>query len=108
MLFEKDDTVVPKESSWFGSYAPQDSSSGEFAKVSIPLRLQPLYLNDTIGLKTLDERGGLALESCPGRHMEISNCWRPLVEKYIGGSIDNVSEEIHAVSGQDVIQIPIH
>lgn len=68
------------------------------------MRLQPLYLNDTIGLKSLDERGDLVLETCEGDHMRLSDCWKPLVEKYIGGLVDVYSDD-GTVVGQDMLQV---
>lgn len=87
MLFSKDVTVVPKESSWFGSYAPSDETfPGE--KEVIPMRMQELYLDDTIGLKRLDEMGGVVFRTCDGVHMQVTDdCWRPLVEEFVGGAV---------------------
>ena len=44
VLFSEDKTVVPKESSWFGSYAPEtdDTHWPWIEKTMIPLRLQSL------------------------------------------------------------------
>ncbi|KAL5485072.1 hypothetical protein ACEPAI_7714 [Sanghuangporus weigelae] len=92
ILFSEDKTVVPKESAWFGSYAPlEDDESTDFVKERslIPMQLQPTYLADTFGLRTLDERGGVTFEVCQGEHMQIAqDCWEPLVRKYAGGSLD--------------------
>lgn len=94
VLFAQDRTVVPKESAWFGSYAPSDETDGVLAhlyepvKTLIPMRLQPLYVDDLIGLRTLDESGRIVLESCEGEHMEIRDeCWRPLVKRFVGGEL---------------------
>jgi len=95
VLFERDRTVVPKESAWFGSYAPppeEDPDDGassdlrdEKEKILVPMREQPLYKEDWIGLRTLDEHGRVVLASCDGEHMHLSTeCWKPLVEKYVG------------------------
>jgi palmitoyl-protein thioesterase len=81
---------MPKESSWFGSYlsipAPErekDEDGGKKAIVS--MREQPLYVEDWIGLRTLDESGRVVLVSCDAEHMRLSlECWQPLVEKYVG------------------------
>ncbi|PSC70395.1 palmitoyl-thioesterase 1 [Micractinium conductrix] len=64
--FEEDDMVVPKESSHFG-----------FFNGTTLLRLQntPLYQQDWIGLRSLDEAGHLALLHAPGRHMQFSLQW---------------------------------
>ncbi|EIN11741.1 alpha/beta-hydrolase [Punctularia strigosozonata HHB-11173 SS5] len=153
ILFSQDRTVVPKESSWFGSEAPtedeeelaqmptpdadgelvalvapemgdgrqsalsgvsmvhvapagsalditsseKDESEEDVASIGqrwpgseppttiVPMRLQPLYVQDWIGLRTLDERGSVHLETCEGEHMEVTQeCWEPLVKKYVG------------------------
>jgi palmitoyl-protein thioesterase len=96
VLFTKDRTVVPKESSWFGSYAvPEDGGykdddyedgvgEGE-SNTIVPMYEQPLYIEDWIGLRTLDESGRVVLASCEGVHMELSaECWQPLVQQYVG------------------------
>ncbi|KZT43690.1 palmitoyl-protein thioesterase [Sistotremastrum suecicum HHB10207 ss-3] len=86
VAFSEDQTVVPKESSWFGSFAPPDENVEE--GTIIPLKEQPLYVEDWIGVRTLDESGRLALEICEGRHMALSRaCWEPLVTTYAGGSL---------------------
>jgi len=90
VLFLKDLTVVPKESSWFGSYAVPDNSTSPLGeKTIVPMRMQPLYVEDWIGLKTLDERGAVVLETCEGEHMQLTkDCWEPLVKRFVGGSIE--------------------
>ena len=86
VLFSKDVTVVPKESAWFGSYAPEDETPGE--KTIIPMRMQELYVHDTIGLKRLDRKGGVVFKACDGAHMQLTDdCWRPLVEEFVGGVV---------------------
>lgn len=53
IMFSKDTTVVPRESSWFGSIAPPKEEGGiHWGDVEVlPMRMQPLYTNDWIGLK---------------------------------------------------------
>ena len=95
VLFTKDKTVVPPESSWFGSEAiPEDDAAGGPRQerlsdevVIIPMRLQRLYLEDWIGLRQLDERGDVVFETCEGEHMDIGDCWKGLVEKFAGGQM---------------------
>lgn len=65
-VFEEDKTVVPKESGWF---VEVNATSGEVT----PLKERLMYKEDWLGLKELDERGGLKLESCPGGHMELDD-----------------------------------
>jgi len=102
ILFEHDKTVVPKESAWFGSEAPpQDdglrSTVGNeqvvvnspilMEKTIVPMRLQPLYAEDWIGLRELDQRGDVVLDSCPGEHMQLTKCWDRFVKQYTGGHV---------------------
>jgi palmitoyl-protein thioesterase len=120
VLFEQDQTVVPKESAWFGSFAlpEQDlkrissttQSWHSFAKdcmrmawpkwpfpkkpghvsdrTIVPMELQPLYTEDRIGIRTLDESGRLHFFSCDAQHMQIKlECWLPLVQEFVGGSL---------------------
>lgn len=96
VLFSKDITVVPKESSWFGSYAPSDETfPGD--RTIIPMREQELYVYDTIGLKTLDEKEGVIFKTCEGVHMQLtSDCWKPLVKEFVGGPVHKTSFRIQA------------
>ncbi|TFL04860.1 palmitoyl-protein thioesterase [Pterulicium gracile] len=94
VLFTEDKTVVPKESAWFGSEpipAPDYSAQSRFTAWNgddrIPMRKQPLYLEDWIGLRKLDEKGGVTLKICKGEHMEMNACWREIVAPYIGGEM---------------------
>ena len=107
VLFAEDETMVPKESAWFGSEAPpkQDvqyvsdrfpeqkrlghlvQEKETIVQTVVPMKLQPLYTEDWIGLRTLDERGAVDLVTCPGRHMQLAGCWESLAEKWIGGSL---------------------
>jgi palmitoyl-protein thioesterase len=55
--FSQDKTVVPSESSWFGSFAPPDQGDDaglpwDEEKV-LPLEQQPVYREDWIGLRTV-------------------------------------------------------
>ena len=87
VLFTEDKTVVPKESAWFGSYATSTEDGMEHQSI-IPMRLQPVYMQDTFGLRTLDEKGDVKLVACAGEHMRLSEeCWQPLVQKYVGGEL---------------------
>ncbi|KAI0344713.1 alpha/beta-hydrolase [Trametopsis cervina] len=92
VMFSEDKTVVPKESSWFGSYAPQQENVDSAEKTIIPMRLQSVYVNDTIGLRTIDERGDVVLDTCEGEHMQLGDCWKGFVQKYVGGQLDDVQD----------------
>jgi palmitoyl-protein thioesterase len=102
VMFDQDTTVIPKESAWFGSEAVEDEDSNgyEYFKQSgqiqlgatrvpstriIPMHRQPLYTEDWIGLRELDERGAVVLEKCKGEHMRLGECWERLVRKFAGG-----------------------
>src|SRR5690606_38055424 len=63
-LFEEDTTVVPALSAWF------DEVNGT---TTIPLRERAMYEEDWLGLKAIDDKGGLRFRSTAGDHMEISD-----------------------------------
>lgn len=64
-VFDKDVTVIPKESGWF---AEMNTTSN----VMTPLKARPMYKEDWLGLRALDEKGGLVFRTAPGAHMELS------------------------------------
>ncbi|CAE6486872.1 unnamed protein product [Rhizoctonia solani] len=87
VLFSEDKTVVPKESGWFGSYKPVNLSEPDAMddETIVPMRQQPIYKDDRIGLRTLNKAGKIHFKACEGAHMRISDdCWRPLVLKFCG------------------------
>ncbi|KAF2708676.1 palmitoyl-protein thioesterase 1 precursor [Pleomassaria siparia CBS 279.74] len=100
-LFEDDSTVVPKESGWF---AQTNLSSGHVT----PLRERKIYKEDWIGLKALDEKGGLDFKTTKGGHMDLGDkilidvfetYFAPPKEEgkkasWYSGKIDNVHEEL--------------
>ncbi|KAL1893363.1 hypothetical protein Sste5346_006541 [Sporothrix stenoceras] len=61
-LFENDTTAIPKESSWFSEVNGTEV---------IPLRERALYKEDWLGLKTIDDKGGLHFRAVPGEHMRL-------------------------------------
>ena len=54
-VFENDETVIPKETGWF---AEVNRTSGEVME----LRDRRMYKEDWLGLRKLDEKGGLVFE----------------------------------------------
>ncbi|GMR58459.1 hypothetical protein PMAYCL1PPCAC_28654 [Pristionchus mayeri] len=64
--FESDHMVVPKESEWFGYYAPNDVST------IFSFNETRLYKEDRIGLKTLHDSDRLHFISWPGEHLRIN------------------------------------
>jgi len=63
--FANDTTVIPKQSEWF---AEVNATTEEVT----PLKKRDLYKEDWLGLRELDERGGLIFRTAPGKHMELS------------------------------------
>lgn len=47
---------------------------------------QRLYMEDWIGLRSLNERGGVRLEHCPGEHMDLGSgdCGMRMVRDWLG------------------------
>jgi palmitoyl-protein thioesterase len=64
ILFENDKTLIPKESAWFAEFNETENSV-------TPLRLRKIYQEDWIGLKQLDQKGGLKYAKLPGEHMQF-------------------------------------
>lgn len=65
VMFEDDDMVVPKESAWFGYW----NEVGDI----VHLKDQPLYKEDWLGLRYLDDHRRLIFLKAPGRHVRTSN-----------------------------------
>lgn len=68
-MFSEDTVVVPRESEWFGFYA--DGSTSQI----VPYNESRLYLQDRIGLRTLDQTGRLKFDTAPGEHMQFTMAW---------------------------------
>ncbi|CAF1073099.1 unnamed protein product [Brachionus calyciflorus] len=67
--FDKDEVIYPRESQWFGFYARNNLKKIYTMEESV------LYVNDTLGLKTLDRMGRIHKISIPGQHLQFSNSW---------------------------------
>merc|ERR1712168_1463700 len=65
----QDSMVEPRESSHFEFYVPGQ------ADVILPLKESSIYTEDRIGLKSLDEKGGLHFLEVEGNHLEFSRQW---------------------------------
>jgi palmitoyl-protein thioesterase len=48
------------------------------------MRRQPLYVEDWIGLRQLDERGAVFFRICDDEHMHIGKCWQDIVRNFTG------------------------
>ncbi|XP_044481334.1 palmitoyl-protein thioesterase 1-like isoform X3 [Mangifera indica] len=66
IMFEQDKVLIPKETSWFGYYP-----DGSFDTI-LSAQETPLYIEDWIGLKTLDEAGKVKFINVSGNHLQIS------------------------------------
>ncbi|CAH1412202.1 unnamed protein product [Lactuca virosa] len=67
IMFDKDLVLVPKESSWFG-YFPD----GAWEPI-LPVQETRLYIEDWIGLRTLDEAGRVTFVNVSGGHLDITD-----------------------------------
>ena len=70
-MAEQDTTVQPKQSAWHSFWAWGDSTR---TKV-LNLTETEGYKSDALGLRTLDLRGDLILNSFDGEHVQYSMEW---------------------------------
>ncbi|KAI9076470.1 hypothetical protein K1719_041456 [Acacia pycnantha] len=78
IMFENETVLIPKETSWFGYY--QDGS----------FDTTKLYIEDWIGLKSMDEGGKVKFISVEGDHLQISDKdIKTYVVPYLKGNAGN-------------------
>jgi len=85
--FDLDTVVVPKDSEWFAFFPPNSTS------VIIPMKQQPIYQEDWIGLKTLDQSGRLHLLDIPNAdHMQFTIKWfdQNVLSVYLNNTLSNL------------------
>ena len=76
--FAQDSVVVPRESEWFGFYV-----IGQTAQM-LDYNQTQLYVQDWIGLKTLDETGRLDFHSSPGDHLQFTDeFFQMIIQRYL-------------------------
>lgn len=77
--FNKDTMVYPKESEWFGFYKPGQG------KEIYSIWESPLYKQDRIGLKKLNDTGRLHFLSIDGDHLKIKLEWfkENIIERFL-------------------------
>lgn len=77
--FLNETIVEPKESEWFEFYAPGQT------KTIVSLKDSPIYTEDWIGLKQLDQAGKLKLLGVEGDHLQFNLKWfqKNIVEPYL-------------------------
>lgn len=94
-VFEEDKTVVPKESGWF-------SEVNETTQKVTKLQDRSIYVEDWLGLRSLDERDRLEFRTTEGGHMQLSEkvlvdtferYFRPRANPAPEGSWSNAVEE---------------
>ncbi|MCD7452709.1 Palmitoyl-protein thioesterase 1 [Datura stramonium] len=99
ILFERDEILVPKQTSWFGSYP-----DGSFSTV-LPAQKTKLYTEDWIGLKMLDEAGKVKFLNVSGSHLEISTS--EMKKNILPYLVDNVSTTVTATSTSSDLLWPL-
>ncbi|XP_076296628.1 palmitoyl-protein thioesterase 1 [Lasioglossum baleicum] len=67
--FDNDTIVTPRETEWFGFYAPGQ------AKQIQTLEQTDLYREDRLGLKVLHDSGKIHFISVPGNHLQFTKKW---------------------------------
>ena len=65
IMFDGDKTLIPKETAWFAEWNETQNSL-------TPLPFRQIFQQDWIGLKKLDEQGGLRFVELSGEHMQFS------------------------------------
>ncbi len=85
LRFTRDTTVVSPQTAHFTLPSPNATNCPPLAEPGCyldPVEWDdlPLYKEDYIGLKELNERGGVVKGECEGEHMQISDdCWEQVV-----------------------------
>lgn len=80
--FSDDELIIPKESSHFNDF-------NKITNEVIYLRDRPIYIEDWIGLKQLDEKNALIEITIPGNHMEMDYTTIVYIaKKYFGGTVE--------------------
>jgi len=95
--FLNDTMVQPKESEWFGFYAPGQD------KEVLTLQETPLYQEDWLGLKEMDQNGRLTFLATIGNHLQFTKEWFiqnivPFLNNTLSSSSDGDDETIFLTS----------
>ncbi len=87
-MFLNDETVIPKQSSFFEEY---NKTTG----ITIPLNKTNIYINDLIGLKSLYDNNKIINLITNGEHMEISDdFFIKVVNEYLGTELELESSSL--------------
>ncbi|WFD34977.1 hypothetical protein MCUN1_001823 [Malassezia cuniculi] len=105
-VFDRDTTVVPRNSSIFSAYPDPVDGTGDGRSESdtqhdlthtVPLRESSIYTEDRIGLRELDRRGDLVTLTCHGIHVEMdSACIAQTFGRYVGRPRNAFAYAYHA------------
>lgn len=90
IMFEQDNVLIPRETAWFG-YFPAGSVDTVLA-----YNETDLYIDDWIGLKTLDEAGKVTWISFPRGHLHINET--EMSTHIVPYLIDSSEEESYQVN----------
>ncbi|GMS90856.1 hypothetical protein PENTCL1PPCAC_13031, partial [Pristionchus entomophagus] len=107
IVFDQDTTVIPRESSWFGFYKEKDIDT------IIPYNESKLYIEDRIGLRTLDESGRLHFYTMQGGHMAYDwNLLKQLIDMRSQGRHGNelevgISEELASKPEEGLLEVVV-
>ena len=88
--FLADTMVQPKDSEWFGFYKPnQDKEIASLFEI-------PLYTEDKLGLKHLNDTGRLHFLGSPGDHLRMTEEWfmANLVTPFVNVTYDDVRKPV--------------
>ena len=88
--FLEDTMVIPKDSEWFGFYKENQD------KETYTLFESPLYTEDKLGLKALNDTGRLHFLGAPWDHLHMTEDWfmKNLVEPFLDVTFDNVRNPV--------------
>lgn len=77
--FTQDGMVQPRESEWFGSYVPGQAKNVQ------TLQESPIYTEDWLGLKVMDQQGKLHFLSIEADHLQMSKDFfvTEIIDKYL-------------------------
>lgn len=98
-MFENDTTVIPKESGWF---AYTNASDGAVT----PLREREIYKQDWIGLRALDEKGGLHFRTTEGGHMQLGEeVLTEVFERWFRGGVGKGDVDVEREEEEEVSEL---
>lgn len=96
--FQDEDVLSPPEGSWFSEL---NSTSGLLTR----LKERDMYREEWLGLKELDEAGGLVFRTTPGKHMQIGeDALEDAFKRYYAPSTSDLVEDLVHDAGDSAIR----